>query len=382
LVRFGINSNGKQIKYKKICKALTNSQLHAIYEFIFEQQVAKNLEELIEKDSCNWSRELVTAVIDDSVFKQWLQQNTDTINSFEECYGRFFSGQIGKAVFGYQVATFGLSIDGVFYPMYFECVKKKDILAEPEGKTDECKQEKQTIKVAQKLLNKWGNFIEKQKKAGIIIPKIHLSCDSGYSNVELSNDAFAYGLIYISVPKKNHYFTINNIRIRLDNWINEKFVITESIHNENEKGLKNEDKTPFTMRFRAFYHCQNRNVTLLAFRLNGSKKVSVIYSTDKNIKAKTLRRHWFQRTYIEQFFKLLKHYLKIQMAVAPSKHDFECKLLRFAFIGMQIQFLVQFIRTAFGRKHFKEFRNKGFGTIQMLMKSDKHILDNLEDLLK
>jgi hypothetical protein len=127
-VCFGINSNCEQIKYKKICKALTNSQLHAIYEFIFEQQVAQVLEKLIEKDSSNWSRELVTAVLDDSVFRQWLQQNTDTINSFEECYGRFFSGQIGKAVFGYQVATFGLSIDGIFYPMYFECVKKKDSL--------------------------------------------------------------------------------------------------------------------------------------------------------------------------------------------------------------------------------------------------------------
>ena len=74
------------------------------------------------------------------------------------------------------------------------------------------------------------------------------------------------------------------------------------------------------MRFRAFYDSQNREVVLLAFRLNGSKKVSIIYATDKNIKGKTLRRHWFQRTYIEQFFKLLKHYLLIQKSITTPKY--------------------------------------------------------------
>ncbi|TAF31269.1 MAG: hypothetical protein EAZ67_13125 [Cytophagales bacterium] len=39
---------------------------------------------------------------------------------------------------------------------------------------------------------------------------------------------------------------------------------------------------------------------MLAFRLNGSNKVSVIYSTSQTIFAKTLRRHWFQRTYIDR----------------------------------------------------------------------------------
>ena len=75
LERFGIKSNSKQIKYKKLCKKLSNNKLHEIFEFIFESQLREVLEKLSQKDDSNWSRELVTAIVDDSVFKQWLQSH-------------------------------------------------------------------------------------------------------------------------------------------------------------------------------------------------------------------------------------------------------------------------------------------------------------------
>jgi hypothetical protein len=70
LEKFDIKSNFQQINYKKICKSLTVSKLRKIFEYLFEQAVSKELIELSQKDSCNWSRELVTIVLDDSIFRQ------------------------------------------------------------------------------------------------------------------------------------------------------------------------------------------------------------------------------------------------------------------------------------------------------------------------
>ncbi len=135
-------------------------------------------------------------------------------------------------------------------------------------------------------------------------------------------------------------------------------------------------KTPFIHRFKATYCAQNREVTLLAFRLNGSKKVSIIYSTEKSVFAKTLRRHWFQRTYIEQFFKLLKHVLKIQEARVKTKNEFHIKLLRFAFVAFHAQKLVKFIR-----KTFKQFDKFGFITIQRTLIRDEDFFYILQSFL-
>jgi hypothetical protein len=363
LNRLEIKSNNEQIKYKKLCKSLSNNKIHAIFEFIFEQQLEEELKILSEKDTSNWSREIVTAVLDDSVFKQWLQSQ-DGYDAYEGCYKKSFSGQVGHAVYGFQVVTFGLSIEGMFYPLYFQSVKKKEV-------TD--KEGKPTIDVAIGLIKKWGQFKERLSKKDIILPYINFSCDSGYSDVLLSEICFEKGLTYISVPKKNHYFIIQDIKTRLDDWIKNEFIIQEQKHMEAQAMMKEAEKTPFVYRFRAFYISQNREVTLLAFRLNGSKKVSIIYTTDKNIKAKTLRRHWFQRTYIEQFFKLLKHYLTIQQTITTTKHEFEVKLLRFAFIALHLQGLVKFLR-----RKIRAFKNKGFGTLRYLMQADKDIIDLLK----
>ena len=51
-----------------------------------------------------------------------------------------------------------------------------------------------------------------------------------------------------------------------------------------------------------------------------------------------------QRTYIEQFFKILKHVLEIQESRTRDKDGFSFKFLRFAFIGFHVQQLVRFLR--------------------------------------
>jgi hypothetical protein len=373
LREFGISQNQGTLCYRCLCKKLSINNIRNLYELIFADTLGKKLKELSLKDSSVWSRELVTVVLDDSIFKQW-HKSQDWSKDFEDCLGKFFSGQFRASVYGLKVVTFALSIEGVVYPLYFDYVKKA------KSKLPEDKVEKAT-EIAEKLVKKWGLFIKKAKSKGVLIPKLHFSCDSGYSDVKLSNTCTANELIYISVPKKSHLFDISNkngnvTQTNLDNWIKNVFLKAEKKHETQEADLPKKEKTAFIYRFKATYCAQNREVTLLAFRLNGSKKVSIIYATEKSIFAKTLRRHWFQRTYIEQFFKLLKHVLKIQEARVKTKNEFHIKLLRFAFVAFHAQKLVKFIRKA-----FKRFDKAGFISIQRTLAKDEDCFYLLQTFL-
>lgn len=89
-----------------------------------------------------------------------------------------------------------------------------------------------------------------------------------------------------------------------------------------------------------------------------------------------MRRHWFQRTYIEQFFKTIKHVLKIQESRTTDKDKFTFKFLRFSFIAFHIQKLVRTMH-----KEIKEFKHKGFISIQRIIRSGKEFKDLLQSLL-
>lgn len=379
LVKVGIKSNFQQLRYKKLCKELTNNKIKEIFEYVFELNISRKLRELSKKDSSCWSRELVTLVLDDSIFKQWLEKELENRGLETSYYGCFFSGQFKSAVFGFKVATLGVSIEGILYPLYFDFVKqapKKEIEAlaqkdkTPKRKTLSAKQ------VADGLVKRWGIFVKKMKDSGINLPKLHFSCDSGYNDDSLCKTCETNDLVYISVPKKTHIFMIEDKKTNLTDWIKNSFEVKEKEHEALQKELPKEQKTAFTYRIKAHYESQKKDVVLLAFRLNGSKKVSVIYTTHLNIHAKTLRRHWFQRTYIEQFFKTLKHVLKIQEARVSTKEDFEIKLFRFAFIAWHTQKLVGFLR-----KKIKDFAKMGFISIQRILASDNSWLDLLQNLV-
>jgi hypothetical protein len=369
LTRFGILSSREQTSYKSICEKLSNKVVHQIFNFFFEAEIRKILVEKVGKHGSSWSRELVTAVIDDSIFKQW-QTSADPEKDYEYCYAKFFSGQVKQAVWGYQVVTFGLSIDGVFYPMFLECAPK----ATDENKANK---EKPSHLMAVQFITKWGAFVKKLAKEGCNLPNILFSCDSGYSSIVLSDACQEHGLVYISVPGKKHLIEYEGKHMSISAWTTSVFEVAEKVHIEKEQALPDTEKTAFTLRFRAGYKSQNRELTFLAFRLKGSNKISVIYTTDKNIKGKTLRRHWFQRTYIEQFFRLLKHTMCIQLSITTTKHAFEVKVLRFAFVGLHMQLIVKTVRKA-----TKAFRKKGIGTLRAFCQSNMEIIGMLEEILK
>jgi hypothetical protein len=338
-----------------------------MFEKCFEYNISEKLRELGKKDSSSFSRELVTLVLDESVFKQWLNSFNlgEKTNSF---FGCFYSGQTKSTVYGFKNACLGIVIDGIYYPLYFEYVRK--------GKKADADKYGATIMTAIKLIERFGAFKAGLEDNGIELKTLNLTVDSGFNNKYFIDSCEEQDLNYIGVPDKNHNFEIGGKKIKLKEWIETIFLPLEIAHNEEQNMLPKDKQKPFVYRFRGNYSSRNKIVTLLAFRLNNSTRVSIIYSPSKDIKGKTLRRHWFQRTYIEQFFKTIKHVLKIQESRTTDKDKFTFKFLRFSFMAFHFQKLVRTMQ-----KKIKKFKNKGFISIQRMMRNDEDFKDLLQTLL-
>ncbi len=142
-------------------------------------------------------------------------------------------------------------------------------------------------------------------------PNLFLSVDNGFCHADLfdaTND-----ITMISVPKKSWVFEIDGQRMSLKKHI-DRFLEEERTH----------DASLFPLRKRAVGNTLG-DVVLLFFRLNTSSKISVIVTDQLDIFAKTLRRRWFQRTYIEQFFRFSKHTLAIQSSKSTTAEGFDQK---------------------------------------------------------
>lgn len=202
LQHHGIKSNRHQICYKNLCKSLTNKNIHDIFSILFEKELSDKLTSLSQKDPSAWSRETVTVVLDDSIFRTWLEGSSDDLKDYEHYYSKWFSGQFYSTVYGYKVVCLGFSIEGVFYPLYFELVKKST--------------ETSAIKVAQSLVEKVGAFLDILRKKGFQIPTIAFSCDNGYNSLALSETCHKVHLSYISVPKRSEKIQINDKIYKID----------------------------------------------------------------------------------------------------------------------------------------------------------------------
>jgi hypothetical protein len=263
---------------------------------------------LCSKSDSTKSRAEMTIINDESVFKMWLN---DSIES--SAYGKFFSGQTRTSVYGFKVSLLGICMQDRFYPLDYVLFNKGD-------KTDLL-----SIGLLDNL-KKWLTLITPKKTS----LHLYLSVDSGYHSKKLIEHCEQLIISLICVPKGNHRVIYEDKSLNIND-LKEIFK-----KNESEEAAKNEGRIKsnqtFTWRIRVTYESLGMEVTLLIFRLNRSKKVSVIYSPDLKIKAKTLRRRWFQRTHIEQFFRLMKHSLKIQDSKAENQSDFLKKL---AIIGIK-----------------------------------------------
>ena len=105
LVKYGFSNGRHQRNYTRICKKLSSSVIKGIFEDLFEQKLGVVFKEFGSKHGSYVSKNPITVILDDSVFKHWSTISEDALSKFEGFYGRFFSGQCGKAVFGFKVVT-------------------------------------------------------------------------------------------------------------------------------------------------------------------------------------------------------------------------------------------------------------------------------------
>jgi len=290
----------------------------------------KQMMKLRLKSASTWSRAEVTMVFDDSIFKQWLKN--EPIGGY---FGKFFSGQVHATVYGLRITLCGLSIGDIFYPTHMHLSHKKED-TKAVGRT--------LLKKLHEVLHQWG------LKHGLVYPNLFLSTDSGFDCPELLDLCEELSKVLpispIGVPKKNHLFQWGDFSYKFQQLIEEMYLPQEAQYIENcrKAGIPPE---PFVMRIRGEYVNKGREVVVLVFRLNGSKKVSLIYSTDLNAKSKTLRRRWFQRTSIEQFFRLLKDTLKIQQSKVRDHVGFLRKLWVWLFKAVHCQLFRNYCRRCF-----------------------------------
>jgi len=228
--------------------------------------------------------------------------------------------------------------------------------------------------VAVKLIDKWKKFYKTLESRGIEIPELFLSCDNGYDHSLVIE---AWGNKTLSVPKKSNKITIDGNSCSINNYIKNVFLPEEEVFLTDNPN----SEEPFTKRIRATYNCRGIQVILLFFRYNYSKKVSVVYCTDLNAKEKTIRRNWFQRTYIEQYFKIIKHVLQIQETRPSDKARFECNLNVYMFLALQVQLLIKWLR-----KECDFYHRKGFINLrQTVMNSSwikSYLRQSINDLLQ
>jgi len=273
-------------------------------------------------------------VIDGSIFKQWL-----TGEEFCKYFGKYYSGQYKSAVYGFNLLLCGMVIGEIFYPLHFQLRKK----------------EEKDVEIARKILKRVRTKLEALATAqSVALPTLYLSVDSGFRSKELIGYSESSGIIYIGVPKVGHIVFEKGNRLKIKD-LKSEFELREKAEKKKTGGLAK----PFVWRIRVDYQCIDRAVTLLLFRLAGSKKVSVIFSSDLDIKAKTMRRHWFERTKIELLFRMSKHDFKIQQTTVRNRLGF-MKKLAFALVkSVYVQVFTQQIK-----KSSPLFKRLGFAGIR------------------
>lgn len=330
LTNYGVKGNDYQQLWQKLPSKLLINLMNDWLWSIFSEDFKRRL----NQSGSTHSRQKLTMVIDGSIFKQWLVSE-----AFGQYFAKYYSGQYKSAVYGFNVILCGMVIGDIFYPLQFQLRRKS---------------EKDT-EVAENILGKVHKKLRAlASKERVNLPQLYLSVDSGFRSKSLLAYCEGCGIIYIGVPKVNHTVDLDGKKQKIKDLKAEYLEKEEVWQKENP-----EEVVPFTWRVRVNYRCTGREVTLLFFRLNGSKKVSVIFCTNLDIKAKTMRRHWFERTKIELLFRMIKNDFKIQQITVRNRLGF-MKKLAFALVkSVYAQIFTQMVK-----KSDPRFQRLGFGGIR------------------
>lgn len=309
----------------RLWKTCTNEQLITFVNGFFWLEFQTRFLGLCQTSDATWSRMNVTLVIDSSIYKQILSCGSE-IPEFD----KFFSGQYHAPVYGFRLTLIGMVIGRQFYPI--QCA----ISSKAHKELDVAKTLLADVKQKVDLLTDTHQ---------LTVPTLYLSVDNGFCDRELfqaDNE-----VTVISVPKKSWIFEIDGQTMSLQRHI-DRFLEDE----------RTRQTSVFPLRKRAVGKTLG-DVVLLFFRFNTSPKVTVIVTDHLDMFAKTLRRRWFQRTSIEQFFRFSKHILNIPANKSTNAAEFDRKVsVNF------LKVLVCQTFTAFCRHHAQLCRTWSFEKIR------------------
>lgn len=305
--------------YQKLWSDLSCGYLVGLLNDWLWELFRGDFEKRIQQSGSTQSRQNLTLVLDSSIFKQWLKEE-----EFGKYFAKFYSGQYGTAVYGFNVLLCGMVIGDIFYPLHFQLRRKVE------------KDRDVALRILQKVYNKLCQLAQAK---GVVLPALYFSVDSGFRSQALVNYCESAGISYIGVPMTSQLVKVAGKSFNIKN-LKREYEKKEAMHKANNPG----DKEPFVWRVRGRINSLEREVTFLLFRLNGSKKVSVIFSNNLDIKARTLRRHWFERTKIEFLFRLIKNTFKIQQTTVTNRLGF-MKKLAFALVkSVYVQLFTQLVK--------------------------------------
>lgn len=331
LAQLNVSSNN----VAKIWRKVSHPQVKEMFNHVSRAVFKEAFLDISSKSASTQSRAEITMVGDDTIVRTWLVDEKK--NDF---FAKFFSGQTHSTVYGFRVNLLGVVLNGTFYPLQFDLVRKSE-------------KSSTIMNESVKKVCDWIKGIT--ASAGLETPQLYASVDGGFTDMELLETFESNNVTPIMVPKNNNVVTHNGKSLNINDLKEREFKRQEALFYENEKnkGL------PFTLRLRVHLKAINREVTLLLFRLNRSEKISAIFTTDKNIKSKTMRRHFFQRTQIEQFFRMIKHTLKLSQSKWENKEGF---IKTISIFFLKATFCFRFRN--FCRKKFRKLKKWSFYRLQ------------------
>ena len=313
---FGISSGNLYRTWRTFSPQRIMDVANTLFWTILQDRLLK----LGQQSDATWSRQEVTLVVDSSIYKLFLSTFAKDDVVTRLFFDRFFSGQFHSGVHGFRLTVIGLVIDGLFYPCNFYVSAKKH----------------SEVAVAKALVKRLSRKLSALKaRTGITFPNLFLSADNGFCDPNFLTTCKGCGIAPISVPTKSWRFEFDGKSVPLKTYIG----MLVGREDAGEEGV-------FPHRARAFRKGFG-DVVLLFFRLKKGKKINVILTTYLDTKAKTLRRRWFQRTEIEQFFRFSKHTLKFQETKTENLAEF-IQNVGLNFLRVTVcQIFKQFCRTHF-----------------------------------
>lgn len=269
----GIDKN----KLYSIPNGLSLSTWRRLFQSCYPKEAEKQLLELSKKSAATWSNYSPQLSIDDSTIRKW----ANTLRYL----GKWWSGQLGKVVKGYNVMLIVLKIKEQVIPVNIWLLSKYDPIGD---------RLKRALKLFEDLSQCW-------KKAGIAVEKIPVSMDAGYTSgdfVEALVDKMGFGSAVMGAKSTWKLTDCEFDDVNLANNLAELMTFNEWQEQDSQAWATKEK----VLVYRGIHETIGHVTALGRFQVG---KMRYVFAVGVDRVAE-IYRIWTEHYKIEQFFRALK----------------------------------------------------------------------------